>query len=357
VASVAAVHEDRQIIPFPSAPARDVDATSMQSIYVQVKTPYKYGVVIKGGPGELVDSPNVFRYQNKWYMVYIETKNEVGYQTYLASSDDLLHWKTEGVILPFSDSGWDRWQASGGVALRDINWPGTNELETYNSKYWLSYLGGSLKGYETDPLSIGLAWTSNPAEAKPWTRLAQNPVLTNRQTDTRDFEQATLYKSCIIWDKARSLGYPFVMFYNGKKLPGYERIGMAVSNNMIDWIRYGDKPVVANGEEKQEGGISGDPQVVKIGNLWVMFYFGAFWEPGAFDTFACSYDLVHWTKWSGEKLIKAGEPYDQQAAHKPSILSFRGVVYHFYCAVGNQGRVIALATSQPISPPSPGNHP
>jgi hypothetical protein len=35
-------------------------------------------------------------------------------------------------------------------------------------------------------------------------------------------------------------------------------------------------------------------------------------------------------------------------AHKPWLLKHKGVVYHFYCAVGNQGRAIALATSRPM---------
>lgn len=28
----------------------------------------------------------------------------------------------------------------------------------------------------------------------------------------------------------------------------------------------------------------------------VIFYFGAGWQPKAFDTFACSFDLEHWAK-------------------------------------------------------------
>ena len=85
-------------------------------------------------------------------------------------------------------------------------------------------------------------------------------------------------------------------------------------------------------------------------DLWVMFYFGAFWKPGAFDTFAASRDLVHWTKWDGDDLIKASEPYDTPFAHKPWILKYDGVVYHFYCAVGGkkQHRAIALATSKDL---------
>ena len=78
------------------------------------------------------------------------------------------------------------------------------------------------------------------------------------------------------------------------------------------------------------------------------FCFGAFWKPGAFDTFACSYDLVHWTKWDGLDLISPSEPWDHRYAHKPWVLKHNGIVYHSYCAVGDQGRVIALATSKPL---------
>jgi predicted GH43/DUF377 family glycosyl hydrolase len=106
--------------------------------------------------------------------------------------------------------------------------------------------------------------------------------------------------------------------------------------------------VIANGEDKARG-ISGDPQIVRMGDLWVMHYFGAGWEPKAFDTFAASRDLVHWTKWTGPHLIDPSEPWDFTYAHKPWLVKWRGTVYHFYCAVGDRGRTIALATSRPLS--------
>jgi hypothetical protein len=95
-------------------------------------------------------------------------------------------------------------------------------------------------------------------------------------------------------------------------------------------------------------GISGDPQIVRMGDVWTMFYFGAGWKPGAFDTFACSYDLVNWTKWTGPDLIAPSEPWDKTFAHKPWVLKHDGIVYHFYCAVGEEGRAIALATSKDL---------
>jgi len=317
----------------------------MERIYEEVKTPHKYGVILRPeGENESVDCPNVFRHGDAWYMVYVAIEDQVGYETRLARSEDLLSWEPLGTVLPFSGSGWDRWQADGSVALVDPEWNGSSAIRPFDGRYWFSYFGGEKQGYETDPLSIGMAWTRTPDQATPWARLPENPVLSPGQPDARPFEEATLYKSHILWDEAESLGYPFVMYYNGKQQgPWVERIGMAVSKDLMSWSRFGRGPVIDNGK-----GISGDPQIVRMGDVWVMFYFGAGWKPKAFDTFAASYDLVHWTKWEGPDLLAPSEPWDETYAHKPWMLKHDGVVYHFYCAVGAEGRVIALATSKDL---------
>ena len=63
---------------------------------------------------------------------------------------------------------------------------------------------------------------------------------------------------------------------------------------------------------------------------------------------AVSRDLVHWRKWDGPHLVEPSEPFDQTYAHKPWVIKHDGVVYHFYNAVGDQGRCIALATSKTL---------
>jgi predicted GH43/DUF377 family glycosyl hydrolase len=334
----------------PTIPVgRLVDTNTMQQIYDEVKTPFKYGVVLKGaGTNELVDCPSIFRSGEHWYMLYVAITNKVGYQTFLAKSDDLLHWEKLGQILSFGKTNeWDAWQADGGIALCDYRWEGSHALGKFDGKYWLTYIGGALQGYETDPLSIGVAWTHKPEWPREWHRVLENPVLGPKQPDAREFETKTLYKSQVIHDETESLGYPFVMFYNGKYKNGYEQIGMAVSSDMVNWSRYGTNSILVNGEAKKNG-MSGDPQIVKIGDVWTMFYFGAGWKPKAFDTFACSYDLVHWRKWDGAQLVEPSEPFDQTYAHKPWVVKWNGAVYHFYCAVGDQGRVIAVATSRDL---------
>ena len=68
-----------------------------------------------------------------------------------------------------------------------------------------------------------------------------------------------------------------------------------------------------------------------------------------FYTFACSYDLINWTKWTGIPLIEPSEVYDSKYAHKPCVVFHNGIVYHFYNAVdNNDNRGIALATSHDL---------
>jgi beta-xylosidase len=315
-----------------------------------VKTPFKYGPVLRPPPGEIYDCPSVFRHGGHWYMIFVSNRQVAGYETQIARSDDLLHWTIRGKILPFAGAGWDRCQADGGAALVDPAWGGSAELQRFHGRYWMTYIGGAKPGYEPDPLSIGVASTDTPDRAVAWTRWAGNPVLGPGDPTTRWWERATLYKSQVIEDPARSLGHRFVMYYNGKQRgPWVERIGMAVSDDFTHWTRYGADPVIDN-----QRGISGDPQLVRMGDLWVRFYFGAGWGAGgkAFDTFACSRDLVHWTKWTGPNLIQPSEPWDATFAHKPWVLKHDGVVYHFYCCVSRQGRMIAVATSRPLKPSS-----
>jgi len=325
----------------------------MQAIYDEVKTPFKYGIVVEPPPGKKVDCPSVFRHGRKWFMIYVQLENDPqGYTTQLAVSDDLLQWKPLGTVLPRGGSNaWDFANAGGGVALFDPEWGGGNKLQTFRGRYWLSYLGGPNPGYEKLPISIGIASTDSPGKAKSWKKLPA-PVLRHDDRDARTFESDVLYKSYIFRDPAKSLGSHFVMFYNARPPKGDEVIGLAVSSDMKTWKRIGDGPVLANArpENAKHGVISGDPQIVRMGDVWVMFYFGAFWKSGAFDTFAASRDLVHWTKWGGEDLIKSSEPYDTPFAHKPWLLKHDGVVYHFYCAVGGkeQHRAIALATSKDL---------
>jgi len=329
---------------------KTVSEERMQAVYNEIKTPYKYGLVmVPPDNSEKMDCPSVFRKGNKWYMTYLIYGGR-GYETWLAESKNLLDWKVKGRIMSFSDTtDWDVNQKAGYVALQNPKWGGNYKWKSYKGKHWMSYFGGNSKGYEAGVLSIGMAYTKkDPTKVHEWDRL-DKPVLTPHDKDVRWWENSTMYKNSIVYDKSKTTGAPFVMYYNArgdslKPHRGSERIGMALSDDMVNWRRFQKDPVLG----KFNKGITGDAVVQKMGDMWVMFYFGAFWQgtKGAFNRFACSYDLVNWTDWKGANLIEPSTPYDELFAHKSFVVKHKGVVYHFYCAVNKKDqRGIAVATS------------
>ena len=195
--------------------AVSVSASKMQQVYNEIKTPYKYGLVLT--PAEkkmMVDSPSIFRHGEAWYMTYIVYDGR-GYETWIAQSHDLLHWTTLGRIMSFTVNTWDANQKAGYIALQDYAWGGSYKVESYREKYWMSYLGGASEGYEAGILGIGMAYSDDLTAVKEWQRL-QRPVMLPGDDDARWYDNATIYKSTVIHDRTNTLGHPFVMYYNAK---------------------------------------------------------------------------------------------------------------------------------------------
>lgn len=324
-----------------------ISREKMQEIYEIIKTPHKIGAVIKDDE-YLTDSPSVFRYNGKWYMYFIKIHKKIedsGYETHLASSENLIDWKYEGKLFErLENEHWDSRQIAGYAAFVDNNFGGTNEVKAVNDKYYMAYLGGNLNGYETDPLSMGLAFADTPISK--FTRF-EEPIMSPFDNDAREFETLTLYKSNMFIDEAMTLGHKYVNAYNAKPIDNKERIYLAVSDDGENWKRYLDTPIIDETKTIDNLLISGDPQIVKIDNYYVMFFFRSIENGGAYNTFAVSENLVDWTIWDGEPLIKPEFDWENVFAHKSCVLKHDDVVYHYYCAVNSKGeRFIALATSE-----------
>ena len=321
----------------------------MRSIYDQIKTPVKHGAVIKWDK-DFTDSPSVFFKDGKFYMYFIAISKDVsvsGYETHIASSEDLLHWEYDYPVFRRNNlNHWDSNQCAGYAAFKDIRYDGTNELHRVDGKYYISYLAGNSDGYEPDPLCMGLASALDPIASDSFTRL-EEPILKPEDADARPMETTTLYKSCLFEDLLGVTGYPYVNIYNGKAPDNTERIFLAVSKDGETWERYGDTHVFDMKVTAPDTIVTGDPQIVLIDDIYVMFFFHYRNGCGAYDSFACSRDLVHWRLWEGEPLIQPTEPWENVHAHKPWFIHHNGVSYHFYCAVNDQNeRFIAVATSE-----------
>lgn len=355
--------------------------SDMEAVFNEVRTPYKYGmVVVPADNYHKIDCPTVFRESGRWYMTYVVYNGKDGldgrgYETWLASSDDLLSWTTEGCLLAYRNDStlWDCNQRGGFPSLIDWTWGGSYEMKVFKGRHWMTYIGGKGTGYEAvrAPLNIGLAWTKNDiTTAHEWESMAERPLLSIDDKDVQWWEKLVQYKSTVYQlDKSdqkvlaplslKTKHPRFLMYYNaGGVNPGNalkaERIGIAVSNDMRRWERYSGNPIYYH---EAPGIITGDAQIVRMdnitnGGLYVMFYFSAY-NPerkyNAYNTFAVSRDLIHWQDWTGDDLIIPSKEYDDMFAHKSYVVKHDGVVYHFYCAVNKAGqRGIAVATSLPL---------
>lgn len=329
-------------------------------------TPYKYSEPVLTGSGaegafdeKSVDIPFVFRHQNQFYMMYTGYDGK-GYQTALATSDDLLHWKHKGVILgrlPEDSPRWDRVGAAGTWIIKESdNLYDVPRLKKVDGKYWLVYHSYPSVGYEAGPAQISLAWCEDE-ELLDWHRL-EKPVFSPE--DGGEWEQGGLYKACIIEHEGT-----WYMFYNAKDTQKrwIEQTGMAKSKDLMHWERCPENPILkVRPEESWCSRFLSDPYIVKDGDTFLNFFFG--YDGKVFkhaqDGLALSKDLVHWEQVE-EPIVPNGEEgaIDEGHAHKAAIFYYEGRLYHFYCAtrpwregdptkIFEEFRTIAVASNQPF---------
>ena len=313
-------------------------------------TPYKYGrLVLAASPdthafdNRSVDCPFVFRHQGRFYMTYVGYDG-VGYQTGLASSSDLVSWNKEGAILRRDPSSpVARYNIAMNWILRENGVHSPGELKQAGGRYLGVYHAYPNAGLEQGPAVIGLC---RSADLFHWT--LDPPCL--RPEDGAEWERGGLYKPCLVEHRGT-----YYLFYNAKNAPQrwHEQTGVATSTDLKTWRRYAQNPILRNGPPgSPDEHFASDPCVLRDGNRWALFYFGLDTKGVARDLLATSPDLFHPAKCAAP-LVDVGPPgsIDDRYAHKPSVISHRGDLYHFYCAVsvksGQEIRGISVARSRP----------
>ncbi|WP_339316667.1 hypothetical protein [Paenibacillus sp. FSL R10-2734] len=274
-----------------------------------------------------VDCPFVFRHNERFYMMYVGFDGK-GYQTALAVSDDLLHWEHLAIILKRDENGskWDSRNVAGTWILRDNDLHGAGTLKKWNGKYWLTYHSYPGDGYEEGSAKIGLAWTEDET-LLTWNRI-EEPILVPENGEP--WEIGGLYKECLVEHDGL-----FYLFYNAKNQNHgrwIEQTGLATSTDLMQWKRYEHNPVIQVTSDAWDSGFVSDPCVLRDHDQWVMFYFGYNYKK-AQEGIAVSQDIYSWTK-SSEPIITVGAvgELDETYAHKPSVITHNGVLYHFYTA-------------------------
>ena len=352
-------------------------ASTLSDPFAPYRTPYKYPQLVLGATGNKrdfdgisVDDPIVFLDGGHFYMMYIGFDG-TGYQTGLASSDDLLHWTRVALVGPRDPaSKYTKYNLAISSILRDKNLHGRGEALKVGGEYLAAWNAYPSAGYESGAALIGLARSRN---LKHWT--LTEPILRPEQGDP--WEHGGLYRPDLLLDQGT-----YYIYYNAKTDPlpksegggWHEQTGVATSRDLKTWARYSGNPILRNGmrgmatypeaaplhnaspsvPDARDSRFASNPFVVKNGSQYAMFYFGlGYQRPGrACEMLAVGDDPLHFTK-SSEVLIDTGLPgsIDETHAHKPSVIYHEGMLYHFYCAVSgkypNEVRGIAVARSRP----------
>jgi predicted GH43/DUF377 family glycosyl hydrolase len=329
----------------PDAIARDIGA---------FETPYKYDKLVLAGSGKegefdskFVDCPFVFSHDKRFYMTYIGYDG-IGYQTGLASSQDLVTWTKHGCIVPRDpNSPITRYNAALHWIVRENAMRSPGKLKRIQGRFLGVYNAYPNSGYEEGAAVIGLCWSN---DLRHWK--LDEPIL--RAEEGADWERGGLYKPCLIEHDGI-----FYLSYNAKTKAAppergwREQIGAATSHDLKKWTRYSSNPIVRNGAaESWDERFASDPCVVLDGDRWIMFYYGLDRKGKARDLLAIGNDPFHFQK-ADKILIDVGQPgsVDSTYAHKPSVIYHDGALYHYYCAVSgkypNEIRGISVARSKP----------
>ena len=143
----------------------------------------------------------------------------------------------------------------------------------------------------------------------------------------------------------------FFMYYAGmrKDLPNAYRIGLATSSDGINWERHA-KPILTEGDSGAwEDWLVAELCVQKIGDKYHMWYTGGSYEtPSPLGIgYASSIDAIKWNKYPDNPVLERDQDaWDKQYIFDPIVL-FNDSIYHmWYAGASYDNSLIGLATSE-----------
>jgi len=128
---------------------------------------------------------------------------------------------------------------------------------------------------------------------------AGNPVFT--PGSGTDWDRYLLNKHLV-----RYQGTYYMYYAAASSSSGAGQIGLATSDNGIEWVRYSKNPVLASGVDSYDKSGLDWPVVMKDGSTWRMWYSGAASSTDVSICYATSTDGYNWTKHSSNPVLANG---------------------------------------------------
>lgn len=264
----------------------------------------------------------------KFVMVYTgyaenHSKSSIGW----AVSDDLMSWTKKGELITASGihSNGDQYGMTGPC------------LYYYNGLYYLYYLGLNGSGYEGEPINMCLATT--PSLINPtWTYHGiKIPI------QTTGWANQAIYHANLFTYNGK-----WWIFFNARGVVGgvsAERFGYAVADSINGNWQVSTERVSEPLEVNKTFIRAGDPSLFEYEGLIYVFYFSVLENEKAIDHWGWTTPAEFPNNWRyGGDLLDNIPSYQSTYAHKPFVVKKDNILYHYYTAVGDQGRCIALKT-------------
>lgn len=229
--------------------------------------------------------PRVLKIGNQYKMWYtgLDLRRQIG----LATSNDGIYWT----------------KFNGNPVLRNGN-PGSFDSEHVqygsvlfiNDQYWMWYSGHNGQAWQ-----IGLATSSDGIQ---WTKHPNNPVLTIGNSG--EWDSYGIPAATVLYD-----GHVFRMWYSANGPQYVQASGYAESSDGIHWKKHPNNPVLTPVPGPWESNAIGINTVLYIDGVYQAWYVGNTNETGygtrASLGLATSQDGINWQRYGGNPLVTPGE--------------------------------------------------
>lgn len=248
-----------------------------------------------------------------------------------AISVDGVHWYTfqgNPILEPGPPGSFDDGFTWGGTVIK------------VDSIYRFYYGGFTSSGRG----SIGLATSRDGIN---WTKFSGNPVMSPGPAGSWDDDAV---HSPNVFRDHRGI---YQMYYSGNGLPSAS-IGYATSPDGITWTKHSANPLLTPSfTNNWESFLVTDPRVIVVGSTYYMFYFGAP-DANAYQIgVATSQNGIDWTRYIGNPIISfgSGNAWDSYTLGMLSVLVDNDVFKMWYSGRDRSGRwQIGYATSSLSTP-------
>ncbi len=211
-----------------------------------------------------VAQPVVLFDEGKYKMWYYGDEGSARKYVLYAESLDGIQWTEHPspVLSPGPQGSWDSWAVHPGSIIK--------ENGVYKMYYsgWADQYGPWYIGLATSV--DGISWNKKPA-----------PILSSASG------WETQIASCFILKKEDK----YFLYYTGRNMPQY-KIGLAISEDGINFTRYSGNPILENEFPWENSGVL-YPTIFKENNIYKMIYMDA---QGRGFGFAYSSDGITWNK-------------------------------------------------------------